>query len=237
MGWYSGKSSDLNPDGPLVRAENLIRLGGGSKKVFESAQTAYSEEKYQWCLELTEALSLHSEDVDKSEIIQLQVSALRKLAASQTSANGRNWYLTKALEIQGLVDTKPSPNLRSQIILTNPMKKLFMALPVNLNYQKADEMNLLVLFHFHDTNAKFSLHIRNCIADLKDQWPEDTKSKSIDFIIEMKKEEAWKKVLARINSPLELLESEEIILKNSDDEVNQELIVPFLTFLSMFASK
>ncbi|CAF2529773.1 unnamed protein product [Rotaria sp. Silwood2] len=237
MGWYSGKSSDLNPDPPNVRAQNLIQLGGGSKKVLESAQTAYLEQKYQWCLELTEALNIYPEDLNKSEIIQLQVSTLQKLASLQTSANGRNWYLTKSLEIQGLIEIKPSPTQVAQTILKAPLKNIFMLLPVNLNYHKANDVNQLILFHFQDTNEKFSIHIRNGIADVKFQWPENIQSNAIDIIIEMAKEEIWREVIARIKNPLAVLSNDEIILKDGNGEINPELTVPFLTFLSMFTSE
>ncbi|CAF1376936.1 unnamed protein product, partial [Didymodactylos carnosus] len=83
-------------------AQNLIRLGGGSKRVFEASEAAYLEQKYQWSLELTEAPSLYPEDLNMSEIIQLQVLSLQNLASLQTSTNGRNWYLRKALKIQEL---------------------------------------------------------------------------------------------------------------------------------------
>ncbi|CAF1366448.1 unnamed protein product [Rotaria sordida] len=237
LGWYSGKSSDLNPDAPNVRAQNLIRLGGGSKKVFESAQVAYSEQKYQWCLELTEALCIYPEDLNKSEIIQLQVSTLQKLASLQTSANGRNWYLTKSLEIQGLIEIKPSPAQVTKTILNSSLKKLFMLLSVNLNYHKANDINQLVLFHFQDTNEKFSIHIRNGIADVKYQWPENIQSNPIDMIIEVIKEEIWKQVIARIKNPLTCLSNDEIILKDGNEEITPELVVQFLTFLSMFTSE
>ncbi|CAF4577415.1 unnamed protein product, partial [Didymodactylos carnosus] len=148
-------------------AQNLIRLGGGSKKVFEAAEAAYLEQKYQWCLELVEALYLYPEDLNMLEIIQLQVLSLQNLASLQTSANGRNWYLTSALEIQGLIDVRPAPKQSAQSILGSPLNNSFMLLPVNLDYKKANEVNQLVLFHFNDTNEKFSIHVRNAIADVQ----------------------------------------------------------------------
>lgn len=68
--------------------------------MFEQAKKAFAEERYQWCLQLTEALSLYFEDHPSAEIIQLRVASLRKLASQQMSANGRNWYLTEAFELQ-----------------------------------------------------------------------------------------------------------------------------------------
>jgi alkyl sulfatase BDS1-like metallo-beta-lactamase superfamily hydrolase len=117
-------------------------------------------------LELTEALNLYPGDVNIQEIIQLQVLALQKLASLQMSANGRNWYLTKSLEIQGLIDIKLSPKEAVQSILKSSLNNLFMLLPVNLDYKKAYGINQLILFDFNDPNEKFSIHIRNGIADV-----------------------------------------------------------------------
>ena len=236
LGWYSGKSSDLNPDPPFVRAKNLVRLGGRSKNVFEAAQAAYSEQKYQWCLELTEALNLYPEDLNKGEITQLQASALQKLASFQTSPNARNWYLTKSLEVQGLIDIDVSPTQVAQRILSSSLENLFMLLPVNLNCLKANEIDQLVLFDFQKTNERFSIHIRHGIADVKNQWPENVQSNAIDMIVELTAE-VWKQVIARMKDPVAAISDNEIILKNGNGEVNPELIIQFLTFLSMFVSE
>lgn len=236
LGWFSGKTSDLNRDSPIIRAQNLIKLGGGAKKVFESAQIAYSEEKYQWALELTEALCLHPEELNISEINKFQSLILEKLASFETSVNSRNWYLTKSLEVQGLIDVKPSSEQRSQAILKSPLKNCFRLLSVNLNYKKVDQINHLVLFHFNDTDKKFSVHIRNGIADVKYQWPENIHPDNIHLIIELKTEQIWKEIIVRLKSPMQALEDEQIILKDGNGEINLERIIQFIEFLVIFAS-
>jgi alkyl sulfatase BDS1-like metallo-beta-lactamase superfamily hydrolase len=236
LGWFSGKTSDLNRDSPIIRAQNLIKLGGGAKKVFESAQIAYSEEKYQWSLELTEALCLHPEDLNISEINKFQSLILQKLASFETSVNSRNWYLTKSLEVQGLIDVKPSSEQRSQAILKSPLKNCFRLLSVNLNSKNIDQINHLVLFHFNDTNKKFSVHIRNGIADVQYQWPENIHPDNIHLIIELKTEQIWKEIIVRLKSPMQALEDEQIILKDGNGEINLERIIQFIEFLVIFAS-
>ena len=236
MGWYSGKSSDLNPDSPTVRAENLIRLGGGSKQVYAKAQAAYMEGKYQWCLELTEALALQPEDVLVSDINQLQVLSLQKLASTQTSPNGRNWYLTKSLEIQGTIDIKPSPTQVAQTVLKSPLRNIFMLLPINLDYTKANEVNQLALFHFQDTNEKFSIHVRNGIADVKYQWPEIIPPDNNYIMIEVSKEEVWKQMVGRVKTAMAILSNDEILVKDKNGDITEAVVVQFLQFLSMFSS-
>ncbi|CAF1025624.1 unnamed protein product [Didymodactylos carnosus] len=126
--------------------------------------------------------------------------ALRE-ASLQTSANGRNWYLTKALEIQGLVDVRPAPKQSAQSILGSPLDNSSMLLPLNLDYKKAHEVNQLVLFHFNDTNEKFSIHIRNAIVDVQYKWPRNFQSNNAnDMIVEVNKEQTWKQVITRVKS-------------------------------------
>jgi len=100
LGWFSGKGSDLNPESPFARAQNLIELVGSTDKLVEHAKKAFIQEKYQWCLQLTEALCLYLKENTSVDILRLRIQALHKLASQQMSANGRNWYLTEALQLQ-----------------------------------------------------------------------------------------------------------------------------------------
>jgi alkyl sulfatase BDS1-like metallo-beta-lactamase superfamily hydrolase len=236
LGWFSGKTSDLNPDAPIIHARNIIQLGGGSRKVYRSARLSCSEQQYQWCLELTEALNLYPEDVNIQEIIQLQVFALQKLASLQMSANGRNWYLTKSLEIQGLIDIKPSPKEAVQSILKSTLNNLFMLLPVNLDYKKVQGINQLILFYFNDENEKFSIHIRNGIADVQQQSSHNFQSINIDMIIEVSKAEIWKQVMAHLKSPASAIENGDIVIKYGNGQINLSGETQLLEFLYMFAS-
>ena len=235
LGWFSGKTSDINVDPPKIHAENLIKLGGGSEKVFEAAKKAFDDEKYQWVLELTEALNLYPENLDLSEINKLQSLTLQKLASFETSANGRNWYLTKSLEVQGIIQIKPSQSQIVQTVLNASIKHCFMLLSINLNYKKAEGKNQLILFEFIDTKEKFSVYIRNGIVDVQYHWPENIHSDSIHMIVEVKTELIWKEVIARLKTPMQALDDELIIIKDKNQQINQEKILPFLEFLLMFA--
>ncbi|CAF1209304.1 unnamed protein product [Didymodactylos carnosus] len=237
LGWFSGKTSDLNPDSPIVRAQNLIRLGGGNEKVFEMAKIAYSEQKYQWCLELTEALTLYPEDANVSDIIQLQVLSLQNLASVQTSAPARNWYLTKSLEIQGLMDVKPVAERRVQSILKSALNSSLMLLPVSLDNKKANGVNQLILFHVNDTDEHFSIHVRNEIADIKWKWPENIHSNDVDMIVEVNKEETWKQLIAGVKSPILAHLNGEIITKTGDEQTNSTGGIKLKTFLDMFSEQ
>jgi alkyl sulfatase BDS1-like metallo-beta-lactamase superfamily hydrolase len=236
LGWFSGKASDLNVDPPKVRAENLIQLGGGSEKVFETAKQAFDREKYQWVLELTEALRLHPENVDITQINQLESSTLQKLAPREVSANGRNWYLTKSLEVQGLIEVKPSQAQITETILSSSIRRCFMLMSVNLNYKAAEGKNQLVLFHFVDINGKFAVEIRNGIVEVNFNWPEKIDSLNVELIVQIKTELIWKQIIAKLKTPMQALDDEDIIIKDKNEQDNPEGILQFLEFLLMFAS-
>lgn len=235
IGWFSGKSSDLHPDPPQSRSENLIRLGGGSEQVFQQVVQSFTEGKYQWVLELTDALLDHPGNVIVEQIKHYHSSALIQLASKETSANGRNWYLTKAYEMQGTIEIKPSLQLMTESIFKSPLKKLFGLLSIHFNYLKAGDVHQWILFHFKENNERFSIEIRNGIIDVQDQWPKDFSSLNIQMIVEVENERIWKEIIARLKTPIEAIEKELIIIKNADDQIDPEKILSFIEFLLIFA--
>ncbi len=170
-----------------------------------------------------------------SQINQLECSTLQKLASRQISANGRNWYLTKSLEIQGLIQIKPSESQITETILKASLTNCFMLLSVNFNYKNAEGKNLLILFHFNDTNDKFTVQIRNGIVDVDFHWPENINSLNIQMIVQVKTEFIWKQIIARLKTPMQALDDEDIIIKDKNEQDNPEGIMQFIEFLLMFA--
>ncbi|UJR18031.1 hypothetical protein I4U23_004932 [Adineta vaga] len=232
MGWFSGKTSDLNVDSPKVHAQNLIELGGGTKQVFEKVKLVYQEEKYQWALELIEALTLYHEDLNLLELNEFHSLVLEKLASFETSINGRNWYLTKSLEVKKLIEIKPSKDQIIETVLKSSIKNCFKFLTVNFNYEKADEQKILIFFHFNDTDEKYSIEIRNSIVEIKNNWNDKINP---NLIIEIKTERIWKEILIRLKTPIEALDNEDICIKNQHGEDYPEGILQFIQFLLLFA--
>jgi len=233
MGWFSGKTSDLNPDSPKTRAENLIKLGGGSQQVFDKAQQAFQQNQFQWVLELTEALLVNPQDVQLAEVKQLQCQTLKQLALQQTSANGRNWYLTKIVELEKSIEIKPSDEQKQQTILNSSIKQCFFLLPVYFNYGKVEDItkNQLFLFAFDDSNEKFSIEIRNGIVEIHNQW---SQLDSAQIIVQIKSELIWKQIIAKLKTPIEAFEDESIVIKDKNQQDYPEGIVNFLQFLVLF---
>lgn len=60
----------------------------------------------------------------QNEALIIKMKCLRALAERQTSANGRNYYLTQLLEAEGLV-LSPSDSQRRHAVLHSPLHVMF----------------------------------------------------------------------------------------------------------------
>lgn len=96
-GWFDGKAVNLHRLSEKERAVEMTAALGGIDKVFGLIQEAQANKKWQWSLELCEAvLSLE----DNRSVLECKVRALRALAELETSANGRHYYLVSAYEAE-----------------------------------------------------------------------------------------------------------------------------------------
>lgn len=80
----------------------MAELAGGRELLLQSAQIALEKGQLQWALELV----THSQVLEPRCLLsrRLRISILRPLAASQTAATGRNWYLTSVKEAEDEID-------------------------------------------------------------------------------------------------------------------------------------
>jgi alkyl sulfatase BDS1-like metallo-beta-lactamase superfamily hydrolase len=87
----------------------------------------------------------------------LRANALRQLASKETSANGRNWYLTAALVTEGF-DLKISQDKK---IKAMSMHDLFQQMTVMVNPLRCEGVEETVHFNFMDTKEDFLLKVNN----------------------------------------------------------------------------
>lgn len=98
LGWFDGNATNLFPLSASERAKRIAKLAGGVEHISESAQKALKEGDAQWAAELADHL-LALDDNDRSAKL-LKADALTVLGEQQTSANGRNYYLTQAQQLR-----------------------------------------------------------------------------------------------------------------------------------------
>ena len=149
----------------------MASLAGGAEGLQEAAQEALDQEQYAWAAEL--ATHLLRLSPNSSQAKQIRAGALRALGQRHISANGRNYYLTQALEAEGTVkihdDTHPKNAL--SFVNTIPIGQFVAAMPANLDADKSADKEMVVGFRFPDVNEAYGIEVRRGVAEFVDRVP------------------------------------------------------------------
>jgi len=204
MGWFSGYAEDLMPLPRQLKASHYIKLMGGVASVLDAAEAAMSRAEAsnkdlgqdsafdtQLALELS-SMILACEDSSGPLVADakaVRVAALKGLGAQQTSIAGRNYYLTQALETNGMqIQGNRADGIRSA-----PMKSLFSLMPNRVDPKKAEGVEGSLMFHFTDTQEKYLLTIRSSIV--LQQMVEDTTPIPSNAVTLKIAEALWREIL------------------------------------------
>lgn len=111
-GWFDGDEARLFPVPPVERANKLINGFGGKDEVRTQVEAAVEDGDIRWALEMASWLVKCETDAagradggDSADRAALG-SILRTIGQRTPSANIRNWCLTRALELDGLLDLR-----------------------------------------------------------------------------------------------------------------------------------
>lgn len=173
LGWFDGDTATLDPASAGERAQGYAALAGGRDALLKAAQEAVEASRFAWAAELaTHAIRLQPDD---PRARSLKAQALRAMGQRSISPNGRNYYLTQALELEGAVELEERLALDEELmklVQTIPVENFLAAMPVNLDPGKAGDADLVVGFDFTDLGRGYSVHVRNGVADLQEGFPE-----------------------------------------------------------------
>jgi alkyl sulfatase BDS1-like metallo-beta-lactamase superfamily hydrolase len=171
LGWFDGDTATLEPPPPGERARGYVRLAGGRDAMLEAVREAQAEGRFDWAAEL--AGHLVRSDPDDAEARRAKAAALRALGRRSVSPNGRNYYLTQALELEGEVRVEvPEPGEEVMGLLAQiPIGNFLASMPVNLDPAKSLEVDAVMGFHFPDVGEDWTLHVRHGVAELRRGFP------------------------------------------------------------------
>ena len=224
-GWFDGDEAHLFPSEPAKRAEKLIDGFGGREQVRNHVKKAIENDDLRWAIELCSWLVRPTQeplldfDAASQEDQNLLADCLRKVAQRTTSANVRNWCLTRALEREGTLDLSRHRTHRfsEHVVLSNPPSSSVYALKVLLIPDLAKDYEAEMLWEFSN-GEKAGLLIRNQVA-----VPTNGEDASVGIALS---HETWAKLLGRKITLTEALSSN-ILSTNVD-------ISEVLSFFAMF---
>ena len=166
IGWFSGNISDLHPLSAEERAQKLAAIAQKQTKISDEAENALTNGEYQWALELADMLLALDPNDDAAKNIKAE--AADQLSKYQLASNDYYFYKTVAGELRNEIDVDPSTSnkVTPKQLKATPMTAIMRSLPVNLNADKALEVNKSFSFKFSDSKETFTIFIRRGVAQL-----------------------------------------------------------------------
>ncbi len=175
VGWFDGDESKLFALPPADRAQRLIAGFGGLDAVRSHVDQAIVDDDLRWALELATwlvrcALSDDGRaDAGAPEDRARLGSILRTIAQRTTSANARNWCLTRARELEGLLDLSRFRTHRflSAMVMGSPPAASVEALRVTYRPEHTPSKPETLAWRFDD-GSSIALCQRNGVAAVVD---------------------------------------------------------------------
>ncbi len=216
LGWFGGNATDLFPLPIKERARRFADLAGGKQALLEHANKAVGGNDYQWALELTDQLL--ELDPASEEVRTLKAAALTALAGRQVTSTARNYYLTRALEIEGKLHIGMMKLTDKRVLKHLQVADIFNAMAVKLDPDKCLDVDTVAGFRFPDTGEAYTVHVRRGVAEIRPQFPENP-----DIVLTVDST-VWKEVVSGFRNPALAL------VKDVDKEGGTLEIVKFLNF-------
>ncbi len=222
LGWFSGDARDLHPIAPRAHAERMVALAGGAANLLRAAEASLARnvdrDDAQWALELAGVLLALEPTHERGRA--LRARALRAMAERETSANGRNYYLTQARETEGSLETpRSNPAVSGQHMLAHvPIATTLRSMAVNLEAERALETEATIGLHFTDLDEDWSLEIRRGVALEKPGRPAQADVRlRVDSGV-------FKEMLVGIRAPATTLASRAVAVEGSTARLVQLLL-------------
>ncbi len=217
LGIFDGNPSTLLPLKIKDRAKKMEKLAGGKNNLIQHVEEALNKKEYQWALELTDhLLALYPEN---KKIRSYRIEALTALGKAQSNPPARNYYLTAAMELNGL-ENKGLIQPTSDLVSGIPLSAIFNGLAVHLNAEKSKKITKKALFIFTDTNEKWTVEVRRGVAEVQ---PFDSGKPDITIKVNSL---VWKELAAKIRNPAKTFLSGAIEIEGGDFE--------FIKFMGLF---
>ena len=221
VGFFSGQPVHLFPLGPNEHAKEFVEFGGGFDAVLSKAEQAIADNRLQWALECI--YNLYNLDSTNQHVRDLYVNILRLRAATQVSANARNYYLSYAHELETQQWIRPTKKQLGDSVELLSIELIFETLVTILDAKESEDVDSVIHFKFTDSEKLMNLHICRGVARLNvdnDLEP--------DIVVEMT-ERTYKDIVAQKRNPL-------LALTTGDVSVTKGSAITFGSLMKLFKS-
>ena len=163
FGFFDGDESQLFPLPSTERADRMIAGFGGRAKVRNLVLEAIDADDIRWATEMATwlARSTDAEQEDRN----LLARAVRIIGQRSPAANIRSWCLTRALSLEGAIDTSRLYQHRfgRQQVISSPIERSVHVLRVLVDPDELGDVDVHVGWNV-GSGVVTGLHFRNGIA-------------------------------------------------------------------------
>ena len=175
MGWNTGDSTWFDPISQQERGNKIIEGFGGLNKTIESARQALTKGEYHWTAELATYILSAYPDNENAKLLKAQ--ALRNIAKQDTAIGAKNWYLTQADVLDGIINrssimNQSKTNLLEEVSSKVPINTVISQLQYKLDPIKSNNTNSIFGIYLNDTGKGYTLQISNSVLHYKESFPE-----------------------------------------------------------------
>ncbi|WNJ21131.1 alkyl sulfatase dimerization domain-containing protein [Pontibacter sp. G13] len=191
MGHFDGNATTLQPLARDQHAARMVDLAGGKEEYLQRIQEGLDGADFQWVLELTDHLLVIDPANEAARIAR--IAALRELAERESNPNARHYYLTEALEWEGLAlkaMVKPTEEMAHQV----PLARIFESLAVRLVPERCLDVEMAVEFRFPDIDETWSVQIRKGVSEYQ---PFGLKQPEVIVTVDS---DVWKEIAAGLRN-------------------------------------
>ena len=167
FGWFSELESDLLPLPSTDRHLRLIQGFGGEASVRAEVRSALDANDPRWALELGTWLVYREGATEEDQA--LLAEALREVGYTTTSANLRNWTLTRARELEGQLplDKYRRHRFHAAVLHNQPPDQFLEALAVLVDPTQAAGLDVTLRWEFAGMQP-VQARLRNSVLSAQD---------------------------------------------------------------------
>ena len=169
LGFFDGNAVNLEPLSKKERSKKLLGIIGSKDNLIGLINDAMSNQEFQWAAELSDMGVINFPNDKKLK--SLYSESLEALSREETNPIARNYYLSEAYEMKGVITPELTYELSEEQIREIPIETFFQAMPPKLNPDKANNKLITVGFTMSDTGKQFGIMIRNNIAEIVHHIP------------------------------------------------------------------
>jgi linear primary-alkylsulfatase len=170
IGWFNGEIWKLDPAPLQERLQNYVKIMGGRDNILSTAKESVANGNPMWGLELLSyPLKLNPKD---QEVRTLAAHIIEQWAYKQENSAYRNWALSSARELRGLLPTKSNVGFfSSAIVMQKSSYSMLDFLSIRLKAENTLNVVETAGFYLTDTDEKLGLIVRRGVAEAVEAYP------------------------------------------------------------------